>query len=167
VSNGRGGIARRTRYLLPWRPLASHSGFSVCSEAGDPRFEARAALPDALVVERPDGGEGCTIHEATLSLQRLMRISRGGHPAAWVRREVTVPVREHYAIDVGSAVLTVRGNVLDHDYTIRHGRRTVAAVSRAWAGAPEAYGVEVAPGQDDALLLAVTVCLTLMSGGTG
>jgi uncharacterized protein YxjI len=76
-------------------------------------------------------------------------------------------VREHYAVDVGSAVLTVQGNVLEQDYTIRQGRRTVAAVSRAWAGASEAYGVEVAPGQDDVLILAVTVCLTLMSGGTG
>jgi uncharacterized protein YxjI len=96
-----------------------------------------------------------------------MRISRDGHPAAWVRRDVSVPVREHYAVDVGSAELTVRGDVPDHERTIHRGRRTVAAVSRAWAGAPEAYGVEVAPGQDDALLLAVTVCLTLMSGGPG
>jgi uncharacterized protein YxjI len=167
LSSGRSGAPRRTRYLLPRRPLADRAGFSVRGEAGDPRFEVRAALPDALVVERPDGGEGCTIQEATLGLQRLMRISRTGHTAAWVRREVTVPVREHYAIDLGSAVLTVRGDVPGHAYALRHGRRTVAAVSRAWAGAPAAYGVEVAPGQDDALLLAVTVCLTLMSGAAG
>jgi uncharacterized protein YxjI len=167
VSGGRSGTARGTRYLLPRRPLANQSGFLISGEAGDPRFEVRPARTDALVLEYPDGGEGCTIHEATLSLQRLMRISRSGQPTAWVRRVVTVPVRDDYAIDLGSAVLTVRGNVLDQDYTIRQGRRTVAAVSRAWTNALEAYGVEVAPGQDDALLLAVTVCLTLMSSGTG
>jgi uncharacterized protein YxjI len=167
LSSDRSGTARRTRYLLPRRPLADRSGFSVRGGAGDPAFEVRAARPDALVVERPDGGEGCTIHEATLGLQRLMRISRMGHLVAWVCREVTVPVRAHYAIDLGRAELTVRGNVPGHDYTVRHGRRVVAAVSRAWAGAPGAYGVEVAPGQDDALLLAVTVCLTLVAGGPG
>jgi uncharacterized protein YxjI len=167
VSSGQSGASRRTRYLLPRRPLASQSGFSVSGEAGAPRFEVRAAVPGALVLERPDGGEDCTIHEATLSLQRLMRLSRRGEPAAWVRREVTVPVREHYAIDLGSSVLTVRGNVPEHEYAIRHGRHSVAAVSRAWVSASEAYCAEVAPGQDDALLLAVTVCLTLMSGGPG
>jgi uncharacterized protein YxjI len=169
VSGGRSGAGtrQRTRYLLPRRPQANQSGFSIFDEAGDPVFEVRPAPADALVVEPPDGGEGCTIHEAALGLQRLMRISRSGQLVAWIRREVTVPVREDFAIDLGSAVLIVRGNVAGHDYTIRHGRRTVAAVSWEWARAPEAYGVEVAPGQDDALLLAVTVCLTLMSGGTG
>jgi uncharacterized protein YxjI len=167
VTRTRSGPVGRTRYELPRRPQENHAGFRVSAEAGGPVFDVRAASPDALVVARPDGGGGCTIHEATLSLQRLMRISRDGHPAAWVRREVSVPVREHYVVDVGSAELTVRGNVHDHEYTIRHGRRTVAAVSRAWVNAPEAYGVEVAPGQDDALILAVTVCLTLMAGGPG
>ena len=52
----------------------------------------------------------------------------------------------------------------DHEYTISHGRRAIASVSRAWVRGPETYGVEVAPGQDDALILAVTVCITLMSG---
>jgi uncharacterized protein YxjI len=166
VASVRRGAAQHNRYLLPRRPLANRSGFRVCGEAGDPRFEVRPVLSGALVLEHPDGGEGCTIHAATLSLQRLMRISRSGHSAAWIRRMVTVPVREHYVIDVGAGVLSVRGDVPDHEYTIRQGRRVVAAVSRAWACAPEAYGVEVAPGQDDALILAITVCLTLMSGGS-
>jgi uncharacterized protein YxjI len=155
------------RYQVPRRPAASRAGFDVLDEAGSPALEVRAVPPDALLIEHPDGGEGCTIHEATLSLQPLMRISRSGQPAAWVSKTVTVPVSEQYEIQLGPAALTVRGNVLEYEYAIRDGQRTVAAVTRAWVSAPEAYGVELAPGQDDALILAVTVCITLMSGGTG
>jgi uncharacterized protein YxjI len=166
----KGAGSRRTRYQLPQRPLRPPAGcarFGVRSETGDAVFDVHAVAPDALVFRHPAGGERCTIHEATCGLQPLMRISRWGQPAAWVGKVVVGPVREHYTVDLGPALLSVRGRPVDHEYTITHGRRTVAAVSRAWVSCPEAYGVEVAPGQDDALILAITVCISLMSGGAG
>ena len=166
----KGAGARRTRYQLPQRPLrspADRARFGVRSEDGDTVFDVHAVAPDALVFRHPAGGERCTIHEATCGLQPLMRISRRGQPAAWVGKVVVGPAREHYTVDLGPALLDVRGRPVDHEYTINHGRRTVAAVSRAWVSCPEAYGVEIAPDQDDALILAITVCISLMSGGAG
>jgi uncharacterized protein YxjI len=156
--------ARGTRYLLPLRPLAHHRGFGIRSEAGDLVIEVHTVPPDALVFEHPAGGERCMIHEATYGLQPLMRISPGGRPAAWVRKVVFGPAREYYTVDLDPVELNVRGCPRDHEYTISHGRRAIATVSRAWVCGPETYGVEVAPGQDEALILAVTVCITLMSG---
>ena len=148
---------------------APAAGATIRGSASEARpaisvFEVHAVPPDALVFEHPAGGERCTIHEATYGLQPLMRISPGGQPTAWVRKLVFGPVREYYTVDLGPAELNVRGCPRDHEYTISHGRRAIAAVSRAWVRGPESYGVEVAPGQDDALILAVTVCITLMSG---
>jgi uncharacterized protein YxjI len=160
-----GTAARRAQYQLPLRPPAHHTRFGVRTAAGGLVLEVHAAPPDALVFEHPAGGECCTIHEATYGLQPLMRISRRGQPAAWVRKVIFAPTREHYTVDLGPAELSVRGSPLDHEYTISHGRRTIATVSRVGPRAPDTYGVEVAPGQDDALILAVTVCITLMSGG--
>jgi uncharacterized protein YxjI len=160
-----GTAARRARYQLPLRPPALHTMFGVRSDAGDLVIEVHAVPPDALVFAHPAGGERCTIHEATYGLQPLMRISRRGQPAAWVGKVVFAPSREHYTVDLGPAELCVRGSPLDHEYTISHGRRTIATVSRVGLRAPETYGVEVAPGQDDELILAVTMCITLMSGG--
>jgi uncharacterized protein YxjI len=139
----------------------------VHDAAGALAFVVRAVPPDALVFADPAGGERCTIHEATYGLQPLMRLSRRGKPAAWVRKEVMAPLRAYYTVDVGRAVLSVRGCVRHHEYALRDGQRPVAYVSRAWGRAPETYGVEVAAGQDDPLLLAVTVCLTLMAGDAG
>jgi len=41
----------------------------------------------------------------------------------------------------------------------------VAEVSKRWFRARETYGIEIAPGQDDALILAVTVCVDQMRRG--
>jgi uncharacterized protein YxjI len=59
--------------------------------------------------------------------------------------------------------LDVQGNLLDHEYTIEHGRSTVAEVSKKWFRIADTYGVEIAPGQDPALMLAVTAVLDQMA----
>jgi len=39
----------------------------------------------------------------------------------------------------------------------------VAEVSKRWFRVRDTYGIEVSPGEDDALILAVAVCLERMS----
>ena len=41
----------------------------------------------------------------------------------------------------------------------------VAEVSKRWFRIRDTYGIEIAPGQDDALILAVTVCIDQMARG--
>jgi uncharacterized protein YxjI len=48
---------------------------------------------------------------------------------------------------------------LDHEYQITRDGIPVANISKCWFRVRESYGVAVAPGQDDALILAVTVCI--------
>ena len=128
-------------------PLAYHQRFGIRSEAGDLVIVVHAVPPDALVFEHPAGGERCTIHEATYGLQPLMRISPRGQPAAWVRKLVFGPAREHYMVDLDPVVLNVRGCPRDHEYTIGHGRRAIAAVSRAWVRAPKPTGSRSPPAR--------------------
>ena len=42
--------------------------------------------------------------------------------------------------------LEVKGNIMEHEYTIEDGRTTVAKVSKKWFRVADTYGVEVAPG---------------------
>ena len=63
----------------------------------------------------------------------------------------------------GRPDLEVKGNLLDHEYTIEDGRSTAAEVSKKWFRIADTYGVEVAPGQDAALMLAVSAVLDQMA----
>ena len=54
----------------------------------------------------------------------------------------------------------MQGNILDHEYTIDEGRDKIAEVSKKWFRVADTYGVEIEPGQNDILILAVTVAST-------
>jgi uncharacterized protein YxjI len=59
----------------------------------------------------------------------------------------------------------VQGNILDHEYEIEGDGGKIAEVSRKWFRVRDTYGIEVQPGQNDAMVLAVVVCLDEMTRG--
>lgn len=60
--------------------------------------------------------------------------------------------------------LEITGNILDHEYEIKRGKQDVAKVSKKWIRVRDTYGIEIMPGADEALVLAVAVCLDSMVG---
>jgi uncharacterized protein YxjI len=52
------------------------------------------------------------------------------------------------------------GNVVDHEFKVERGGHQVTEVSKRWFRVRDTYGVEIAPAQDDPLLLAVIVAST-------
>jgi len=59
--------------------------------------------------------------------------------------------------------LRVQGNIVDHEYTIEQDGAKVAEVSKRWFRVRDTYGVEVAPGENDVLILAITAVLDNMA----
>ena len=54
-------------------------------------------------------------------------------------------------------------NVVNHEYKIERGGDKVAEVSKRWLRIRDTCGIEIDPGEDDALILAVTVCIDQMT----
>ena len=82
-----------------------------------------------------------------------------GKRAALVKKALITPVRERFTVKVADGPdLDIKGNILDHEYKIGD----VAEVSKKWFRIRDTYGVEVSPGQDDAIILAVTVVIDQM-----
>ena len=52
---------------------------------------------------------------------------------------------------------------VDHEYAIGEGRETIAEVSKKWFRIRDTYGVAIAPGQNDVLILAITVAIDMMA----
>jgi uncharacterized protein YxjI len=73
-------------------------------------------------------------------------------------------VRDRFKIDVvGGPDMSAHGNIVDHEYEIERDGNAVATVSKRWFRVRDSYGVEVEPGQDDAMILAIAVCVDAMS----
>ena len=119
---------------------------------------------DTLVLESPSGEELFTIQEKKLSVRDKMEIERDGKRVATVRKALITPLRDRYTIDVEDGEdMEAKGNIVDHEFEIKRGGDKAAEISKRWFRVRDTYGVEVAPGQDDALILACTVCIDQMS----
>ena len=97
-----------------------------------------------------------------------MDIERNGHEVATVKKALITPLRDRFSIDVKDGDdMEAKGNIVDHEYKIESHGDEVAEVSRRWFRVRDTYGIEIKPGQDDALLLAVVVCIDQMSHDVG
>lgn len=123
---------------------------------------------DTLKIRDAAGREVAEIQERLVTIRDTMEISRDGRPIATVKKALVTPLRGRFTVDVaGGADMDVQGNILNHEYKISQGGRDIAEVSRKWFRVRDTYGVEIDPGQDDALILAITVVVDQMSHDVG
>jgi uncharacterized protein YxjI len=118
-----------------------------------------------LIIEDRTGRELAKIQQKMLRVKDSMEVEgEHGERIAMVKKALITPVRERWTVNVkGGPDLEVKGNILDHEYTIGEGRDRVAEVSKKWFRLRDTYGVEIDAGQDEALILAVCVCIDEMA----
>lgn len=167
----RGGLLRRegeeaTRYKMRQKMVAIGDDFYIENEDGERAFyvDGKALrIRETLVFKDMQGDDLYTIKEKLLHIKDTMDIYRGDDVAATVKKALITPIRERWSVRIrGGPDLDVQGNILDHEYRIEEGRTKVAEVSKKWFRVRDTYGVEVAPDQDEALMLAITTALDMM-----
>ena len=95
-------------------------------------------------------------------MRDAITIELGGRKV--VVKKALVGIRDRFHIELdGGADLKAHGNIVDHEYEIEGDDGTIATVSKKWFRVADTYGVEVAPGQDPVVILAVTAVLDTMA----
>jgi uncharacterized protein YxjI len=87
-----------------------------------------------------------------------------GSLAAKVHNAIIDPLRERFTIEIPSQEnMLTKGKVLWAQYDILRGQRQVAKISKqfSWIGRDQ-YVVDILQGENDCLLLAVTVVIDMM-----
>jgi uncharacterized protein YxjI len=163
---GRGGDA--VQYQMRQKMVAIGDDFWIENSRGERAFKVDGKalrIRQTLIFEDARGQELCKIQERMLSIGDTMEIEGpNGEHLATVKKALISPLRERYHVKIGDGPdLEVQGNIVDHEYTIEEGGRKVAETSKRWFRLRDTYGVEIAPGQNDVLILATTVCIDEMS----
>ena len=163
----RGG-GGNNHYQMRESLLTFGDDFWIENERGEKayRVDGKAVrVRQTLIFEDARGKELCKIQERMMRVKDTMEIEGpGGESLATVKKALISPIRDRFAVKVGNGPdLEVKGNILDHEYTIGEGRDKVAEVSKKWFRVRDTYGVEIEPGQNDVLILAVTVCIDQLS----
>ncbi|MFL5539010.1 MAG: LURP-one-related/scramblase family protein [Longimicrobiaceae bacterium] len=155
------------RYRMKQRLISIGEDYVIEDAEGRPVYRVDGkvlTLRETFVIEDLQGREVATIREKKLALRDSMKILRGGKTIATVRKAWLTPFRDRFDIEVeGGEELQAKGDLLDHDYEIRRGRQAIAQISKRWFSLRDSYGIDVAPGEDDALVLAIAVAIDEMA----
>ena len=165
---GPGGGSGKTHYQMRQKMVAIGDDFWIENDRGEKVYKVDGKalrVRQTLIIEDRGGQELYKIQERMLRVKDSMEVEDpSGHQIAMVKKALITPVRDRWTVKIkGGPDLEVKGNILDHEYTIGEGRDKVAEVSKKWFRIRDTYGVEIEPGQDDVLILAVTACIDQMA----
>lgn len=136
----------------------------IADDAGTPRFQVDGklfSLYDRLLMRDMAGNEVAEIHRKLIALAATYEIERKGVEVE-MRKQLFSPFIDRYTVDVpGPDDLAVEGSLFEHEYTFRRAGNVIATVSKQWITLTATYGVEIAAGEDDALILACVLALDL------
>jgi len=156
-----------SRYRMQQRLLSLGGDFTIENEQGKPAFEVDGKVMKirrTFVIKDTAGNEVVTVRQKLVALRKTMHLLRGGDEIATIRKALLAPFRQKYAVDVKDGEdLEVQGDVLSHEFEIRRGGDVIAEISKRWFTIRDTYGIEIADGEDDPLLLAIAVAVDEMA----
>ena len=163
-----GGGVEKTHYQMREKLVSIGDDYWIENSHGEKVFKVDGKalrVRQTLIFEDRAGRELARIQERMLRIKDSMEIEdSSGHQMAMVKKALITPLRDRWTVKIkGGPDLEVKGNIVDHEYTIGEGREQVAEVSKRWFRVRDTYGVEIEPGQDDILILAVTACIDQMA----
>ena len=151
------------RYLVRERIFAIGDDFWITDAQGNRVFlvDGKALrLRETFELKDASGTILATVKKKLVAIRDTMEITRDGAVAATVRKAIISPLHHRSVIDLADgSQLEAVGNILDKEFDILAGGQPIAHVSRSWFRLRDTYGVDVAPGGNDALILAIAVCL--------
>ena len=156
-----------TRYQMREKMVSIGDDFWIENNHGQKVYKVDGKalrVRDTLKFEDTHGRELCKIQEKKVRIKDTMNIEGpDGKTLASIKKAIITPVRDRWTVKIGDGPdMEVQGNIVDHEYKIEEGRTRVAEVSKKWFRVRDTYGVEIVPGQNDVVILAITVGIDMM-----
>lgn len=116
------------------------------------------SIGQQLSLQDLSGAELAAIKQKIFNFAPTYEIYRNGEQAAVVKKELFTFFHCTFTVDVpGPDDLRAEGDFSDHEYSFTRGGNVVATVSKQWFSFADTYGIEIADGEDDVLILASAV----------
>ncbi len=151
------------RYAVREKLFSIGDDFWITDDRGDQVFlvDGKAlSLRHTFELKDASGQILATVHKKLVAIRDTMEIEHDGQVVATVRKALISPLRNRSVIDLADgSQLEAVGNIFDKEFDIQAGGQPIAHISRAWFRIRDTYGVDIAPGENDALILAIAVCL--------
>jgi uncharacterized protein YxjI len=156
-----------TTYQLRRQLLAMGEDFWIQNAQGENvyRLDGKVlTLTQTFALEDASGNELARMQAEMLTLRRTMDIERGGQVVATVRKAFFNVLSQRFEVDLSAGgQLEAQGDITNHEFQITNQGQVVATVSKQWFVSEFMYGVAIAPGQDEVLMLCIAIAIDEMS----
>ena len=155
------------RYIIREKLLTFGQDSIIKDEKGRPVFDVDGkalSLLNTLDIRDMEKNKVATIKQKLPSITPTYEIRLEGQESAEISKKLISPFIDRFTVDIpGPDDLHIKESLLSgHEYTISTKDQVVATVSKGWFKEPESYGVDIAPGQDDVLILSCVLVLDLI-----
>jgi uncharacterized protein YxjI len=160
-----------TKYQMRQKMMSIGDDYWIENDQGQRAFKVNGKalrIRRTFILETPSGEELYKIQERKLHIHDTMAVERDGQKVVTVKKALISPLRHRFNIKLkDGGELTAKGNFTEHEYQLERDGHSVAHVSKAWFKIRDTYGIEIAAGEDEALILATAVCIEEMSRDRG
>ena len=155
------------RFVMREKLLAFGNDFTVKDEDGNDRYfvDGKAfSIRDKLTLKDMQGNELLQIRQKLLSWGKTYEIYKQDQRIATIKKKIFTVFRDVFELeDAAAGELDATGDFLDREYTFTRDGRTIATVSKKFFAWTDTYGIDIAPGEDEALILAAAVVIDMCS----
>ena len=152
-------------YVIRERLFRLGEDSDITDQAGQPVLHVDGkvlSLHNRLILQDPAGREVGQVNRKLAALRPTYEITIDGKDVAEVRKHLFSTFHERFTIDiVGADPMEMTGDLLSHEFTLQRDGQTSATVSKRWISLTDTYSVDIAPGENDLLILASVLALDL------
>lgn len=148
------------KFYIKQKVITWRDKFDILDEHHKPVYRVKGELISIghkLHIYDKKGKEVASVSEKLVKIMPKYRIRTVGNKEYWVTKKITV-VNEKFKVEPVDWVID--GGILEHNYSIKHGRKTVAKVHQKWISIGDSYIIDVVdPDVDPLVILATMICV--------
>jgi len=153
-------------YVLNQKLMSLSGDLWIEDAQGNNAFEVDGkafTLRRTLLLLDLQGNQLYAIGQSLAHLHRTFEIKQGETIVATIQEALLNFLGDHFTITLADgSELAVQGNWVDREFHVSRAGADVIVASRKWLTVHDAYGVQIAPGFETPLALAIVVALEQM-----
>ncbi|KAA5542090.1 hypothetical protein FYK55_14875 [Roseiconus nitratireducens] len=153
------------RYVMNQKFFSLGDDFTIKDDGGQDCYYVDGkvfSVGDKLAIQDMQGRELARVEQKVLSFGKVYHVYRGDQRVATVKKKLFTFFREVFDVeDAAAGDLDATGDFIDHEYQFTRDGQPIATVSKRFFSLTDTYGVDIASGEDDVLILACAVVIDL------
>ena len=153
-------------FVLNQKLMSIGGDLWIADANGNHAFEVDGkalAVRRTLLLKDPTGNPLCEINQSLAHLHKTFEIKQGDEVVATIQKALVNILGDHFTIALANGEqLTVTGDWISREFHVVRAGSDVILASRSLFSLHGAYGVQVAPGFDTPLAMAIVIALEQM-----